>query len=88
VAGSGWSGCGSGFAAYGEALRRRYDGQLTAARGDVFPQARDIAVLAEPLFAQGLGVDAAEAAPLYLRDKVALTAAEVKQRALERASAP
>lgn len=88
VDGNEWTGCGSGFAAYGEALLHRYSGQLVAVRGEMLPQARDIAVLAEPLFAQGLGVDAAEAAPLYIRDKVALTSAEVKQRALERAAAP
>jgi tRNA threonylcarbamoyladenosine biosynthesis protein TsaB len=85
--GDSWVGCGSGFAAYGEVLGQLYGGQLAVMHGDRLPQARDIAALAVPVFDQGKGMDAAAAAPLYLRDKVALTAAEVKQRALERASA-
>ena len=37
---------------------------------------RAIAALAAPLFAAGQGVDAAQAMPLYLRDKVALKTSE------------
>jgi len=40
------------------------------------PQASAIARLAAPQFAAGLGLDAAEAMPLYLRDKVALKTSE------------
>ncbi|MFN7086325.1 MAG: tRNA (adenosine(37)-N6)-threonylcarbamoyltransferase complex dimerization subunit type 1 TsaB [Burkholderiales bacterium] len=67
-----WLGCGSGFAAYRETLMQRYGGCLSGALPEVFPHARDIARLAVLLFEQGKGVDAALAAPLYLRDKVAL----------------
>lgn len=74
--GAGWVGAGSAFAAYAEALQQRYAGQLLSADGSVYPQARDMARLAAPLFVQGLGRDAALAAPLYIRNKVALKTAE------------
>ncbi len=67
-----WLGCGSGFAAYGERLMQRYEGRLSGVAPEIFPHARDIARLAVPLFERGGGVDAALAAPLYIRDKVAL----------------
>ena len=76
VAGDDWTGCGSGFAAYGEALCERYAGQLQTLIPGVFPQARDIACLAAPLFERGEGMDAALAAPLYIRNKVALKTSE------------
>lgn len=76
VAGEGWTGCGSGFAAHLEALRGRYAGQLHSVISDAFPQAHNIARLAAPLFARGEGKDAALAAPLYIRNKVALKTSE------------
>ena len=72
----GWTGCGSGFKAYGDVLRRRYGPSLTAVTEDIFPQAGHIARLAAPLFATGRGIRAEEAAPLYIRDRVALKTAE------------
>jgi tRNA threonylcarbamoyladenosine biosynthesis protein TsaB len=78
LGGGGWVGAGSGFAAYGEALQARYAGQLVSSDGSVYPQARDMVELAAPLFAQGLGQDAALAAPLYIRNKVALKMSERK----------
>lgn len=74
--GGGWTGCGSGFAAYGDALQRRLAGALAAVRPDAYPRARDIAVLAAPVFAAGRGLPAEQAAPVYIRDKVALKTAE------------
>lgn len=74
--GGGWTGCGGGFAAYRDALQQRYGAALTNIDGDVYPHARDIAGLAAPLFAAGLGFRAEEAAPLYIRDRVALKTAE------------
>ena len=67
-----WYGCGNGFTAYREVLMQRYDGCLSGVAPALVPHARDIARLAAPLFAQGKGQDAALAAPLYIRDKVAL----------------
>ncbi|MFZ2300639.1 MAG: tRNA (adenosine(37)-N6)-threonylcarbamoyltransferase complex dimerization subunit type 1 TsaB [Gallionella sp.] len=72
VSGSGWFGAGSGFAMYDKALSERYAGQLQGVDGAAVPQAAAIAVLGAAQFAQGLGRDAADALPLYLRDKVAL----------------
>lgn len=74
--GQGWTGCGSGFAAYRNVLQQGYGAALAQVMDDVYPHARDIARLAAPVFAAGQGVRAEEAAPLYIRDKVALKTAE------------
>jgi len=74
--GDGWAAVGSGFAVR--------DGALVAACGDKlarvdvlrYPQAADMARLAVPVFASGLAVAPEEAAPLYVRDKVALKVSE------------
>jgi tRNA threonylcarbamoyladenosine biosynthesis protein TsaB len=71
-----WTGSGGGFSVHGPALMRRYAGQLSEIRADLFPHAREVAVLGARMVARGLVVDAAEAAPLYIRDKVALSIAE------------
>ncbi|HEX5337965.1 MAG TPA: tRNA (adenosine(37)-N6)-threonylcarbamoyltransferase complex dimerization subunit type 1 TsaB [Gallionella sp.] len=76
VSGDDWFGAGSGFAAYGDKLAARYVGQLLGVDGAAVPQAAAIAVLGAEQFAQGRGVDAALALPLYLRDKVALKTSE------------
>jgi tRNA threonylcarbamoyladenosine biosynthesis protein TsaB len=73
--GSGWYGVGDGFAAWGETLRRRMGVRLSGDDPCAYPQATAVARLAAPLLARG-GVDAAQAVPLYVRDKVALTTAE------------
>ena len=74
--GDGWTGCGSGFAVYGPALQARLGHSLCAVRQDIFPHARDIAALAAPVFAAGRGLPAEQAAPIYIRDKVALKTVE------------
>ncbi len=76
VEGAGWLGVGSGFAAHGTILQARYDGQLAEVDAACVPLASAIVQLAAPMFATGLGVDAAQAMPLYLRDKVALKTSE------------
>ena len=67
-----WTGCGSGFAAHEAALRRRYEGRLSAIMPGVFPHARDIAGLAAREFEAGRAMSAERALPVYLRDRVAL----------------
>lgn len=69
--------CGNGFAAYAEA----YAGQPFAAGAhvDVMPHAAQIAQLARIAFAAGQTVPAAEAQPLYLRNKIAYTSAERRE---------
>jgi len=66
--------CGNGFTAYAEAFAGRdfADGALA----DVMPHAGQVAQLARIELAFGRGVKAAEAQPLYLRNKIAFTSAE------------
>ncbi len=75
-AGTGWIGCGSGFAAHGAALQERLGSILAAVRPEIRPGSVAISRLAAPRFAAGEGGDAALAAPFYLRDQVALTTRE------------
>jgi tRNA threonylcarbamoyladenosine biosynthesis protein TsaB len=70
--GAGWFACGSGFRAYRAILEERYAHQLDAIEPDVYPKAGDIARLAEPRFASGDAGSAELAAPVYVRNKVAL----------------
>ncbi len=70
-----WAASGSGFdrhawlrEAYRDSVEMRFEGDL--------PRAGAVARLAARRFARGAGIAAAEAAPLYLRDKVALTTEE------------
>jgi tRNA threonylcarbamoyladenosine biosynthesis protein TsaB len=74
--GGDWTGAGSGFAAYREALEGRHAGRLAAIRPGVAPTARALLRLAAPELAAGRGADAATAVPVYLRDKVALKTSE------------
>jgi tRNA threonylcarbamoyladenosine biosynthesis protein TsaB len=76
VSGDNWFGVGSGYAMHGLALGERYAGQLMGVDGAAVPQAAAIVVLGAAQFKLGRGVDAAEALPLYLRDKVALKTSE------------
>lgn len=73
---SGWVGVGSGWAAYGDALQHCYAGQVDLTMAEEYPHAQAIAELAEAMFAAGLGVPAAQAAPIYIRNKVALKTSE------------
>jgi tRNA threonylcarbamoyladenosine biosynthesis protein TsaB len=76
VSGDNWFGAGSGFATHGNALAERYAGQLLGIDAGMVPQAAAIAALGAAQFAAGRGVDAAQALPLYLRNKVALKTSE------------
>ena len=73
--GDDWVGCGNGFAAYPE-LREM---NLTGVHSDLYPSAAAVASLAAPRLAAGEGVDAALAAPAYVREKVALTVEEQRR---------
>ena len=75
-AGEGWVGCGNGFAVYGKELGAK----VSVMKPEVHPTAVAIAQLAAPRLAAGEGVDAAQAAPVYLRDKVAFTKEELERR--------
>lgn len=67
-----WTGCGSGFAVHRAALERCYAGKLVGVIDNLAPHAREIAVLAAVEFARGKALSAELAAPLYVRNKVAL----------------
>lgn len=80
-----WLGCGSGFAAHGPALQRRWGAALVqAAPGQVFsadasplvPEAGSILRLATAGLLAGQGQSAEQALPVYIRDRVALKAGE------------
>jgi tRNA threonylcarbamoyladenosine biosynthesis protein TsaB len=76
VGGEGWCAIGSGFDVFAEVLQQQYNGQLTQTITGAFPLARHMAELAAPRFVCGEGRPAHEAAPLYIRNKVALTIKE------------
>ena len=78
-AGTGWTGCGSGFSAYPEFLGHLAQKILP----EVHASALAVARLAAPRLAAGEGLDPARAVPVYLRDKVALTTQEREQAALQ-----
>ena len=70
-----WAATGSGFDrhpwlrdAYRDSVEMRFENDL--------PRAGSVARIASRRFARGAGIAAEHAAPLYLRDKVALTTAE------------
>jgi tRNA threonylcarbamoyladenosine biosynthesis protein TsaB len=75
-----WSGAyaaaGSGWQAYGEALRGRLAVQFSSMEGEALPHAVDALALAAPEFAAGRVLDGAALLPVYLRNRVALTKAE------------
>jgi tRNA threonylcarbamoyladenosine biosynthesis protein TsaB len=71
--GEDWVGAGNGFAVHGDfGLRRVFP--------EIHPTGIAIARLAAPRLAAGEGVDAALAAPIYVREKVAFTQAELTGR--------
>lgn len=74
VAAAGLRACGNGFAEYAEA----FAGKPFAAQAlsGIVPHAREMALLARAALAAGQGVPAAQAQPIYLRNKVAYTSAE------------
>jgi tRNA threonylcarbamoyladenosine biosynthesis protein TsaB len=71
--GADWIGAGSGFAVYGNLGLKRV-------LPEVHPTAIAVAQLAAPRLEAGEGVDAALAAPHYVRDKVAFTKEELARR--------
>jgi tRNA threonylcarbamoyladenosine biosynthesis protein TsaB len=73
--GDGWVGAGNGFEVYAE-----LKSNVSTVRSKVHPTAVAVAQLAAPRLAAGEGLDAALAAPVYLRDKVAFTKEELERR--------
>jgi tRNA threonylcarbamoyladenosine biosynthesis protein TsaB len=72
---AGWLACGTGLVAY-PALRARLSPCVQVWQPELSPDAGAVARLAASRFARRGGVDAGEATPVYVRNKVALTVAE------------
>jgi tRNA threonylcarbamoyladenosine biosynthesis protein TsaB len=79
IEGSDWVGAGSGWQTYGEVLSHVYQEQLQDVLPELLPSASAILRLAKPLFASGQPLPAAEAMPIYIRNRVALKTAEREQ---------
>ena len=92
LTGDGWRGIGSGFdvPALAEPLHRHYGVQISLVAANVLPRAREVALIAARQLAKE-GIDSAlsaqHAAPLYLRNKVAMTIAERAAHHLKKAAA-
>ena len=74
-----WTGVGSGWAVYGETLSKIYAQNLGQIFFNITPTAEAILQLAKPTFETGLAKPASEAAPIYIRNRVALTTVEREQ---------
>jgi len=68
--GNDWQGAGVGWMAYEAALSGRCAGQVTTWDSTGFPHASDVAMLGIAGYEAGKGVNAEQALPVYLRDKV------------------
>jgi tRNA threonylcarbamoyladenosine biosynthesis protein TsaB len=80
--GKAWLGAGSGWKTYAETLSQVYVEQLVvdhAIQADLLPTATAILKLAEPVFQRGQAGTAAQAMPIYIRNRVALKTSEREQ---------
>lgn len=73
--GARWQACGSGLLSY-PSLAARLAPHVAASMPEIAPSASAVARLAAPRLARGEHIDPALAAPVYVRDKVALTVRE------------
>jgi tRNA threonylcarbamoyladenosine biosynthesis protein TsaB len=80
--GDSWVGVGSGWDAYPEQLQVAYGAQITTWYAGKFPQASAMAEIALSEFLAGRGLPAAQAAPIYVRNKVAFTTQEREKLAV------
>ncbi len=90
--GDGWRGIGSGFdvPALAEHLSHRYGARIGRIAARALPSARDVATIAARQLAKSGMVSALSpehAAPLYLRNKVAMTIAERAEHHLKKVAA-
>lgn len=78
--GSSWRVAGPAWAVHGDALRAKGGSLLDGGDGALLPSAIDVAALGAAALAAGQGVPPRALQPVYLRDKVAETAAERARR--------
>lgn len=69
--GGGWHGAGTGWETHGAVLAGAAGARLAVNHGRALPDARDMLPLAHAAWQRGEAVSAAEAVPVYLRDRVA-----------------
>ncbi len=79
VEGRDWVGVGSGWQAYAEQLSQVYQEQVQDVRPELLPTASAVLRLAKPEFMSGKPLPAADAMPIYIRNRVALKTAEREQ---------
>ncbi|WP_020183752.1 tRNA (adenosine(37)-N6)-threonylcarbamoyltransferase complex dimerization subunit type 1 TsaB [Methylotenera sp. 1P/1] len=79
LTGSDWVGAGSGWGVYAPQLTAIYADQLRKILPAVTPNAQAILALAQPMFLAGLAQAAEDIAPIYIRNRVALTTQERAQ---------
>ena len=79
VEGAGWVGAGSGWQAYGEQLGGFYGAQILSMQPQLLPNAMALLSLAMPTFLAGNAKPAAQAQPIYIRNRVALKTVEREQ---------
>lgn len=70
---------GTGWETYQSVFVEKLAKPPLFAEGLRYPQADDVARLAQPIFTAGLALDPADVRPTYLRDNVALTVAQQAQ---------
>ena len=80
-----WNVIGTGWSAWRDVLLARLPAPPAWEEGVAYPLAVDVALLALPLARAGRGMTPDAVAPVYLRDKVALTSAEQQAAREERA---
>ncbi len=67
---------GTGWTTYQTAIGAQLQQPALYCDGDCYPLAKNVALLAQPLFAAGMTSDPGDVRPTYLRDNVALTIEE------------
>ena len=68
--GDDWYGVGSGWQTYGELLTKQLNGKIASFSADRFPRASHVLELAREEFNNGNTLNAEQALPVYLRNKV------------------
>lgn len=79
VDGNEWVGAGSGWQTYGEQLSSIYRGQVNQTQPALMPTASAMLNIALPIFTAGGALNASDAMPIYIRNRVALKTAEREQ---------
>lgn len=72
MSGDDWIGCGNAFDKYSNELKNRYGSSISSFKNGLVPHAREMAQLADKGFKNGHGINPEDAAPIYIRNKIAL----------------